>query len=40
MDADPQGSALAWSEEASFPFPTIGLPVRAVHTRLMQVGAD
>lgn len=40
VDTDPQGSALAWSEEASFPFPTIGLPVRDVHTRLIQVGAD
>lgn len=28
VDADPQGSALAWSEEADFGFPTIGLPVR------------
>jgi len=40
VDADPQGSALAWSEEAGFPFLTIGLPVRDVHTRLIQVGAD
>jgi chromosome partitioning protein len=40
VDADPQGSALAWSEEASFPFPTIGLPVRDVHTRLIQLGTD
>src|SRR3712207_2513158 len=40
IDADPQGSALAWSEEASFPFPTIGLPVRDLHVRLIQLGAD
>ena len=40
VDADPQGSALAWSEEASFPFPTIGLPVRDLHTRLVQIGPD
>jgi chromosome partitioning protein len=40
IDADPQGSALAWSEEASFPFPTIGLPVRDLQVRLLQLGAD
>src|SRR3954470_21818332 len=40
VDADPQGSALAWSEEAAFPFPTIGLPVRDLHVRLLQLGAD
>jgi chromosome partitioning protein len=40
VDADPQGSALAWSEEAGFPFPTTGLPARDLHTRLVQIGAD
>jgi chromosome partitioning protein len=40
IDADPQGSALGWSEEAAFPFPTIGLPVRDLHVRLIQLGAD
>jgi chromosome partitioning protein len=40
IDADPQGSALGWSEEASFPFPTIGLPVRDLHVRLLQLAAD
>jgi chromosome partitioning protein len=40
VDADPQGSALAWSEEASFPFPTVGLPVRDLHVRLLQLGVD
>jgi chromosome partitioning protein len=40
VDADPQGSALSWSEEASFPFPTIGLPVRDLHVRLLQLGTD
>lgn len=40
IDADPQGSALAWSEEAGFPFPTVGLPVRDLHVRLVQLGTD
>lgn len=40
VDADPQASALAWSEEAAFPFPTIGLPVRDLQTRLIQIGAE
>lgn len=35
VDADPQGSALAWSEEAeSLPFAVVGLPVRDLHKRL------
>jgi chromosome partitioning protein len=35
VDADPQGSALAWSEEADgLPFAVVGLPVRDVHKRL------
>ncbi len=40
VDADPHASALAWSEDAAFPFPTIGLPVRDLHTRLIQIGAE
>jgi chromosome partitioning protein len=35
VDADPQGSALSWSEEAEgLPFAVVGLPVRNLHTRL------
>jgi chromosome partitioning protein len=35
VDADPQGSALAWSEEAEgLPFTVVGLPVPDVHKRL------
>ncbi len=35
IDADPQGSALSWSESAvDFPYSVIGLPVRDLHRRL------
>jgi len=35
IDADPQGSALSWSESAvDFPYPVVGLPVRDLHRRL------
>ena len=35
IDADPQGSALSWSEEAeTLPFAVVGLPVRDLHRRL------
>ncbi|MGA7987053.1 MAG: ParA family protein [Candidatus Dormiibacterota bacterium] len=35
VDADPQGSALSWSEEAEgLPFAVVGLPVRDMHKRL------
>jgi chromosome partitioning protein len=35
VDADPQGSALSWSEEADgLPFAVAGLPVRNLHARL------
>jgi chromosome partitioning protein len=35
VDADPQGSALSWSEEAEeLPFAVVGLPVRSLHKRL------
>ena len=34
VDADPQGSALRWSETGDWPFPVIGLPVRTIHTQL------
>jgi chromosome partitioning protein len=34
VDADPQASALRWSEAAQWEIPTVGLPVRDLHTRL------
>lgn len=36
VDADPQGSALSWSEAAGaeFPCPVVALPVRDLHRRL------
>src|ERR1039457_2478063 len=35
VDADPQGSALSWSEEAEeLPFAVVGLPVRDLQRRL------
>lgn len=34
VDADPQGSSLRWAEAAGWPWPTIGLPVRTLHTQL------
>jgi|SRR5579864_4513625 len=35
VDADPQGSALSWSEEAEgLPFAVVGLPVRDLHKRM------
>jgi chromosome partitioning protein len=38
VDADPQGSALSWSEEAGeLPFAVVGLPVRDIHRRLRQL---
>ncbi len=38
VDADPQRSALAWSETAGgFPFPVISLPTRDLHRRLPQL---
>jgi chromosome partitioning protein len=39
VDADPQGSALSWSEAAgAFPFPVVALPVRDLHRRLPALG--
>jgi chromosome partitioning protein len=42
VDADPQGSSLRWAEAAGWPWPTIGLPVRTLHTQLggLAVGYD
>jgi chromosome partitioning protein len=38
VDADPQGSALSWSEEAGeFPCAVVGLPVRDLHRRVQQL---
>lgn len=38
VDADPQGSALSWSEEAAeLPCAVVGLPVRDLHRRLQQL---
>lgn len=34
VDADPQGSALRWSEQGEWSVPTIALPVKNLHTRL------
>ena len=34
IDADPQGSALRWSEQGEWEIPTIALPVKNLHTRL------
>jgi chromosome partitioning protein len=39
VDADPQGSALSWSESAGgLPFSVVALPVRDLQTRLPQLG--
>lgn len=38
IDADPQGSALSWSEEAGeLPCTVVGLPVRDLHRRMAQL---
>jgi chromosome partitioning protein len=34
IDADPQGSALRWSEQGEWAISTIGLPVKDLHKRL------
>jgi len=34
VDADPQGSALRWSEQGEWSIPTIALPVKDIHKRL------
>lgn len=34
VDADPQGSALRWSEAAGWSIPTIALPVKNLHVKL------
>ena len=41
VDADPQASALSWSEAAeNFPVPVISLPVKDLHKRLPVLAAD
>lgn len=40
VDADPQGSALRWSELAEWPIPAPGLPVRDLHRRLPGITRD
>jgi chromosome partitioning protein len=42
VDADPQGSSLRWAEAAGWPWATIGLPVRTLHSQLagLAVGYD
>ncbi|HZT66122.1 MAG TPA: AAA family ATPase [Acidimicrobiales bacterium] len=40
VDADPQGSALSWSEAAGeLPFPVVAMPVNNLHRQLETVGA-
>ena len=34
IDADPQGSALRWSEAADWTIPTVGLPVKNLHSQI------
>lgn len=34
VDADPQGSALRWSEQGEWSIPTLALPVKDLHKRL------
>lgn len=39
VDADPQGSALLWSQQGDgLPFPTVSLPVSDLHKRLGDLG--
>ncbi len=41
VDADPQGSALSWSETAEqLPFPTVSLPVNNLHRQLDSLAAS
>jgi chromosome partitioning protein len=40
VDADPQGSALRWSETGGFPMPVIGMPVKTLHTQLPGIAGN
>jgi cellulose biosynthesis protein BcsQ len=37
VDADPQGSALQWSETVDLSFPVVSLPVKDLHRRVPQL---
>lgn len=37
IDADPQGSALRWSERAEFPWVTVALPTKSIHRQIGQL---
>lgn len=34
IDADPQGSALAWAERAEFPWLTVAMPTKTIHRQI------
>lgn len=38
IDADPQGSALRWAEQADFPWLTVSLPTKTIHRQIDQLG--
>jgi chromosome partitioning protein len=40
VDADPQATALRWSEQAGFSVSTLALPVRDLHSRLSGIVGD
>ncbi len=42
VDADPQGSAMSWNEDAPepFPFPVVGLATRELHRQLPDIGGE
>lgn len=40
VDADPQATALRWSEQAAFTVPTLALPVRDLHIRLAGIAGN
>jgi chromosome partitioning protein len=40
IDADPQGSALKWCEQAGCPWLTVAMPTRTIHQRVGQLVRD
>jgi chromosome partitioning protein len=40
VDADPQATALRWSEQAGFEVSTLALPVKDLHSRLPGIAGD
>lgn len=40
IDADPQGSALRWSERAEFPWLTVAMPTKTIHRQIAQLTMD